>query len=126
MPIREDADKNILVPGLAKKEIHNFDEFKLAFGPASNNRYCIISFGNLKKSLNSNLSFSKFAIRLYFWEILFLSYSKDPKFSDAKKLSCNLPKIQTKRSNLRVFCQNDANGIANGEDPDQTAPLGTV
>ena len=26
----------------------------------------------------------------------------------------------------RPFCQNDANGIANSEDPDQTAPLGAV
>ena len=47
------------------------------------------------------------------------------KFSDDRKLCCNLPKIQTKRLNLRVF-QNDANGIANSEDPDQTAPLGAV
>ena len=40
---------------------------------------------------------------------------------------CNLPKIQTKRPNLRVFCQKDANGIiANSEDPDQTSPLGAV
>ena len=39
LPIREDADKNILIPGLAEKEIHNFDEFKAYFGPASNNRY---------------------------------------------------------------------------------------
>ena len=51
---------------------------------------------------------------------------KVPKFSDARKHCCNLPKIQTKRPNLRVFCQNDANGIANSEDPDQTAPLGAV
>ena len=36
-------------------------------------------------------------------------YCKVPKFSDTKKLCCNLPKIQTKRPNLRVFCQNDAN-----------------
>ena len=49
-----------------------------------------------------------------------------PKFSDAKKLCCNLPKIQTKRPNLRVFCQNDAYGMANGVDPDQTAPRGAV
>ena len=28
--------------------------------------------------------------------------------------------------NLRVFRQKDANGIANSEDPDQTAPLGAV
>ena len=30
---------------------------------------------------------------------------KDPKFSDARKLRCNLPKILTKRPNLRVFNQ---------------------
>ena len=35
-------------------------------------------------------------------------------------------KIQTKRPNLRVFHQKDANGIANSEDPDQTTPLGAV
>ena len=35
-------------------------------------------------------------------------------------------KIQTKRSNLRVFHQKDVNGIANSEDPDQTAPLEAV
>ena len=51
------------------------------------------------------------------------SYRKIPKFSDARKLCCNLPKTQTKRQNLRVFHQKDANGIANSEDPDQTAPL---
>ena len=32
-------------------------------------------------------------------------YRKVPKFSDARKLRCNLPKIQTKRPNLRVFRQ---------------------
>ena len=54
------------------------------------------------------------------------NYCKDPKFTDARKLCCNLPKIQTKRPNLRVFCQKDANGIENSEDPDQTAPQGAV
>ena len=53
-------------------------------------------------------------------------YHKVLKFSDARKLCFNLPKIQTKRPNLRVFRQKDANGIANNEDPDQTAPLGAV
>ena len=53
-------------------------------------------------------------------------YRKVPKFSDTKNLCCNLPKIQTKRLNLKIFCQNDANGIANSGDPDQTAPLGAV
>ena len=55
-----------------------------------------------------------------------LTYRKIPKFSDARNFCCNLPKIQTKRQNLRVFRQKDANGIANSEDPDQTAPLGAV
>ena len=41
-------------------------------------------------------------------------------------LCCNLPKIQTKRPNQRVFCEKDVNGIANSEPPDQTATLETV
>ena len=53
-------------------------------------------------------------------------YRKVPKFSDTRKLWSDLPKIQTKRPNLRFFCQKDANLIANSEDPDQTAPLGAV
>ena len=53
-------------------------------------------------------------------------YRKVPKFSDTRKLWCNLPKIRTKSPNLRVFSQKDANGIANSEDPDQTAPQGAV
>ena len=53
-------------------------------------------------------------------------YRKVPKFSDSRKLCCNLPKIQTQRQILWVFCQKDANGKANSEDPDQTAPLGAV
>ena len=57
---------------------------------------------------------------------LFKAYRKVPKFSDTRKLCCNLPKIQTKRPNFRVIYQKDANGIANSEDPDQTAPLGAV
>ena len=53
-------------------------------------------------------------------------YRKVQKFSDARKLCCNQPKIQTKRPNCSLFCQKDANGIANSKDPDQTAPLGAV
>ena len=51
---------------------------------------------------------------------------KVTKFLEDRKLCCNLSKIQTKRPNLRVFRQKDANGIANSEDPDKTAPLGAV
>ena len=53
-------------------------------------------------------------------------YCKVPKFPDAKKHSCNLPKNRTKRTNFGIVCQKDANGIANSDDPDQTAPLGAV
>ena len=55
-----------------------------------------------------------------------LRYHKVPKILDARKLCCNIPKIQTMRPNVKVFCQKDANGKANSEDPDQTAPLGAV
>ena len=54
------------------------------------------------------------------------AYRKVPKFSDARKLCCNLPKIQTMKPNLSVFRLKDASGIANSEDPDQTAPRGAV
>ena len=57
---------------------------------------------------------------------LYCLYRKVPKFLGTIKLSCNLPKIQEMMPNLRVFLQKDANGIANSEDPDQTAPLGAV
>ena len=50
------------------------------------------------------------------------------KFSDTKIFCCkpHVPKIQTMRPNLGLFCQNGAKGIANSEDPDQTDPLGAV
>ena len=76
----------------------------------------IIKYGE-KKSYVKNVASGEHAYAIY---------CKIPKFSDTRKLCCNLPKIQTKRPNLRVFRQKDANGIANSEDPDQTAPLGAV
>ena len=51
-------------------------------------------------------------------------YRKVSKFSDARKLCCKLSKIQTKRFYPAVIPQKDANGKANSEDPDQTAPRG--
>ena len=47
------------------------------------------------------------------------TYRKVPKCSNARNC-CNLPKIQTKRPNLKVFCQKHANGIANSEDPESS------
>ena len=40
-------------------------------------------------------------------------HRKVPKFSDARNFCCNQPKTQTKRPNVKVFRQKDANGIAN-------------
>ena len=53
-------------------------------------------------------------------------HRKVPKFWDARNVRCNRPKIQTKRPNRKIFCQNGADGIAYSEDTDQTAPLGAV
>ena len=50
-------------------------------------------------------------------------YRKVPKFSDTRKLCCNHTKIQIKWPNQRGFCPKYADGMANSEDPDQTAPL---
>ena len=47
-------------------------------------------------------------------------------FQTPKKLCGNQPKIQIKRTKLRVLRQKDAIGIANSDDPDQTAPLGDL
>ena len=58
------------------------------------------------------------------WQFV-LTYRKVPKFWEARNLCWNLPKIQTDQT-FQFFGQNDANGIANSEDPDQTAPLGEV
>ena len=45
------------------------------------------------------------------------------KFLDARKLCCNLHKIQRRDQTLVYFIKKMLNGIANSEDPDQTAPL---
>ena len=43
-----------------------------------------------------------------------------------ENLAVIYPKIETKRPILRVFLIKDANGIANSEDPDQTALLRSI
>ena len=54
-------------------------------------------------------------------------YRKVPKFSDAKNFAVVYLKFKQRGLILaRVFCQKDANGITNREDPDQTAPVGAV
>ena len=54
------------------------------------------------------------------------TYHNDPKFSDTQKICCNHSKIWTMCLYHRVMSPNDADGMANSVDPDQTAPVGAV
>ena len=53
-------------------------------------------------------------------------YRKCPKYSDTQNICCNHSKIWTMWLYHRVMSPNDADGMANSVDPDQTAPLGAV
>ena len=53
-------------------------------------------------------------------------YRKFPKYSDTQKICCNHSETCTMWLYHRVMSPNDANGMANSVDPDQTAPLGAV
>ena len=53
-------------------------------------------------------------------------YCKFPKYSDTQKICCNLSKIWTMWLYHRLISPNDADGMANSVDPDQTSPLGAV
>ncbi|KAL3858251.1 hypothetical protein ACJMK2_012848 [Sinanodonta woodiana] len=55
LPIREDAEKNILVPNLGEKIIENFDDFKIHFGPASNNRTIAATKMNMRSSRSHSI-----------------------------------------------------------------------
>ena len=57
---------------------------------------------------------------------LLFTYRKVPKFLDTRKLCDYYPKTGKKRFYHRLMHPKDADGIANSEDPDQTAPLGAV
>ena len=53
-------------------------------------------------------------------------YRKFPKYSDTKNICCNHSKIWTMWLNHRVMGPNDADGMANSVDPDQTAPRSSL
>ena len=50
------------------------------------------------------------------------AYRKFPKYSDTQNICCNHSKIWTMWLYHRVMSPKDADGMANSEDPDQTAP----
>ena len=54
------------------------------------------------------------------------NYRKFPKYSDTQNICCNHSKIWTTWLYHRVMGPNDADGIANSVDPDQTASVGAV
>ena len=58
--------------------------------------------------------------------LFLLFYCKSPKYSDPQTICCNHSKIWTMWLYHRVMSPNDADGMANSVDPDQTAPLGAV
>ena len=53
-------------------------------------------------------------------------YRKFAKYSDTQNICCNHSKIWTMWLYHRVMSPNNADGMANSVDPDQTAPLGAV
>ena len=53
-------------------------------------------------------------------------YCKFPKYSDTQNICCNHSKIWIMWLYHRVMCPDDADGMANSVDPDQTAPLGSL
>ena len=63
----------------------------------------------------------------FIFTVFFIAiYRKFPKYSDTQKICCNHFKIWTMWLCHRVMSPNDADGMANRVDPDQTAPLGAV
>ena len=54
------------------------------------------------------------------------TYRKFPKYSDTQNICCNHSKIWSMWLYHRLMGPNDADGMANSVDPDQTAPLGAV
>ena len=67
------------------------------------------------------------------WKIMFdpsigkkLLYRKIPKFSDTQNVAEMYLKFKQRHQILGNFIKKGANGIANSENPDQTAPLGVV
>ena len=61
----------------------------------------------------------------FYGEIAEGNYRKVPKFSDARNIAV-ITLISNKLTYSREMPPKDADGIANSEDPDQTAPLGAV
>ena len=71
----------------------------------------------------TGLSYTVFLPSCFYLHYLMVLYRKIPNYSDTQKICCNHSKIWTMWLYNRVRSPNDADGMANSEDPDQTAPL---
>ena len=69
---------------------------------------------------------SAFEILTLNWNIYTAAYRKFSKYSHTQNICCNNSKIWTMWLYHRVMSPNDADGMVNSVDPDQTAPLGAV
>ena len=67
-----------------------------------------------------------FNLNLYVLVIVLFYYVKFLNFGKPENTAVIYLKFKQRCQVLREFCQNGANGIANSEDPDQTAPLGAA
>ena len=67
---------------------------------------------------------SAFPAKSFFDPCLF--YHKIPKYSDTQKFAVIILKIEHCGFTRVLMCPNNADGMVNSEDPDQTAPLGAV
>ena len=69
---------------------------------------------------------TKYFTSLLKWIFYVVLYRKVPNFRTLKNFAVIYLKFKQRGQTLGYFVIKHANGIANSEDPDQTAPLGVV
>ena len=79
-----------------------------------------------KQCINITANWLWFETSMDFKNQMQWPWRKFPKYSDTQNICCNHSKIWTMWLYHRVMGPNDADGMANSVDPDQTAPLGAV
>ena len=75
---------------------------------------------------SSEISISTFSISISISQLIFIDISISPISMTALICNSNHPKILINWHYSREMPPKDADGIANSENPDQTAPLGAV
>ena len=86
----------------------------------------LLPFAWMVRRENKLRVFFFFDVRNFRTFTILYIYCKHWKDSDTWKICCNHSKIWTMWLYHSVMSPNDADGMANSADPDQTAPLGAV